>query len=46
MALRAGVTGTWAPRVYTAQPYLYVLQPRVETAASPPPPTLLCNYCH
>lgn len=34
-AQRARAAGTRAPRVYVAQPYLYVLQPGVETAASP-----------
>lgn len=32
---RARVAGTRAPRVYTAQLYLYVLQPGVGAAASP-----------
>lgn len=39
---RAGVAGTWAPRVCTAQLYLYVLQPGVGAAASPSTP--LCNH--
>lgn len=35
MAQRAWVAGTGPPRAYAVQPYLYVLQPGVETAASP-----------